>query len=444
MNTFLVTNLRGRDFSGDSSFEFDLLNQSSRFKNNVFTANRDSDVLVRLAYRTFPKSIRESTVLATIQMNNTNGGYLFSVLNPLGTVVQFGLFLVPANRYVYNISLVYTDAKLHLKNQNLAVFQVPAFKEETAVAIKVFLSKVTLYLNCHEVGSVIVNNVDPVEIKIDSDSRLYVASGGPLSPEKFDGKIVSLKLYSDPETINKVCAGNIWADQPMLFTMPPMFYTTPQIIPQTASSPPISFIEDDSDNFPVTDPADISTVTPKSKFYLRIAALNEPYAGNLHGTRGADFSCYRQAVRAGIVGSFKAFLSTRIQSLQGLVSYMHWDVPIANIKGEMIFRSWKDLFDTNGEFSFQSPRLYSFNGRDVLHDSTWPRKQIWHGSNINGDKSIESFCATWESIGFDKTGMAGSLSYRRLINIENISCKDELIVLCIETIPREEVPPNTN
>lgn len=172
--------------TGDSTFEFDLLNQSSRFKSNIFTANRDSDVLVRLAYRTFPKSFRESTVVATIQMNNTNGGYLFSILNPLGTVVQLGLILVPANRYIYNISLVYTDAKLHLSSQNLAVFQVPAFKDETMVAVKVFLSKVTLYLNCHEVRSVIVNNVDPVEIKIDADSRLYVASGGPLSPTKFD------------------------------------------------------------------------------------------------------------------------------------------------------------------------------------------------------------------------------------------------------------------
>lgn len=36
-----------------------------------------------------------------------------------------------------------------------------------------------------------------------------------------------------------------------------------------------------------------------------------------------------------------------------------------------MFRSWKDLFDTNGEMSYQSPRLYSFNGRDVMHDSAW-------------------------------------------------------------------------
>lgn len=68
-----------------------------------------------------------------------------------------------------------------------------------------------------------------------------------------------------------------------------------------------------------------------------------------------------------------------------------------------------------------------------------PRKQIWHGSNINGDKSIESFCGTWESPTADKSGMVGSLSYRRLIHNEKVSCREELIVLCIETIPREEV-----
>lgn len=119
-------------------------------------------------------------------MNNTNGGYLFSILNPLGTVVQLGLVIVPANRYIYNITLIYTDAKLHLNSQHLAIFQVPAFKEETIVAVKVFLNKVTLYLNCHEVRSIIVNYVDPVEIKIDVDSRLYVASAGPQQQGQFD------------------------------------------------------------------------------------------------------------------------------------------------------------------------------------------------------------------------------------------------------------------
>lgn len=44
---------------------------------------------------------------------------------------------------------------------------------------------------------------------------------------------------------------------------------------------------------------------------LRMAALNEPYSGDLQGIRGADFACYRQARRAGLLGTFKAFLSAR-------------------------------------------------------------------------------------------------------------------------------------
>lgn len=147
---------------------------------------------MKIAYRSFPKSFREFTIATIVQMNDTkNGGSLFSILNPLGTVVQLGLMLVPANRYIYNITLIYTDAKLHLDSQNLAIFQVPAFKNETAIAIKVFLHKVTLYLNCHEVKS-IVANIDPVEIKIDIDSRLYVGSEGPNLHNKFDVRAESM------------------------------------------------------------------------------------------------------------------------------------------------------------------------------------------------------------------------------------------------------------
>lgn len=108
------------------------------------------------------------------------------------------------------------------------------------------------------------------------------------------------------------------------------------------------------------------------------------------------------------------------------------------------FIAWQHLvcFDQQFFFSISLILISKFqkNSCQLFYVLHRPRKQIWHGSNINGDKSIESFCATWETPGGDKTGMAGSLSYRRLINNEKVSCKDELIVLCIETIPREEMP----
>lgn len=44
---------------------------------------------------------------------------------------------------------------------------------------------------------------------------------------------------------------------------------------------------------------------------LQMAALNEPYSGDQQGLRGADFQCYRQARRAGLLGTFRAFLTSR-------------------------------------------------------------------------------------------------------------------------------------
>lgn len=43
-----------------------------------------------------------------------------------------------------------------------------------------------------------------------------------------------------------------------------------------------------------------------------MAALNEPYTGNLQGMRIADLNCHRQARRAGLIGTFRAFLSARL------------------------------------------------------------------------------------------------------------------------------------
>lgn len=54
-----------------------------------------------------------------------------------------------------------------------------------------------------------------------------------------------------------------------------------------------------------------------------MAALNEPQSGNMKGISGADFACYRQARRAGLLGTFKAFLSSR---------YIFFDLPQGIVK----------------------------------------------------------------------------------------------------------------
>ena len=63
-----------------------------------------------------------------------------------------------------------------------------------------------------------------------------------------------------------------------------------------------------------------------------MAALNEPYSGDMKGQRGVDYSCYRQARRAGLRGTFRAFISSRVQNLDSIVRFSNRELPVVNIK----------------------------------------------------------------------------------------------------------------
>lgn len=41
------------------------------------------------------------------------------------------------------------------------------------------------------------------------------------------------------------------------------------------------------------------------------------------------------------------------------------------LQGEVLFNSWKDLFAGSGAPFSYPPRIYSFDGRNVLTDNTW-------------------------------------------------------------------------
>lgn len=91
----------------------------------------------------------------------------------------------------------------------------------------------------------------------------------------------------------------------------------------------------------------------------------------MQGIRGADFNCYRQARRAGLSGTFRAFLTARVQNLDSIVRPADRDLPVVNTKGDVLFNSWNSIFNGQGGFFSQVPRIYSFNGKNVLSDPTW-------------------------------------------------------------------------
>lgn len=68
-----------------------------------------------------------------------------------------------------------------------------------------------------------------------------------------------------------------------------------------------------------------------------MAALNQPYNGDLHGIRGADYECYRQSRRVNMRGTFRAFLASRVQNLDSIVRFKDSKLPIVNIKVSEIY-----------------------------------------------------------------------------------------------------------
>ncbi|XP_063981112.1 collagen alpha-1(IX) chain-like isoform X3 [Diachasmimorpha longicaudata] len=165
---------------------------------------------------------------------------------------------------------------------------------------------------------------------------------------------------------------------------------------------------------------------------LRMAALNEPITGDMHGVRGADYACYRQARRAGLRGTFRAFLSSRVQNVDSIVRLSDRDLPIVNIKGDVLFNSWKEMFNGHGAYFSQNPRIYSFNGKNILTDLAWPEKIVWHGSHKLGDRAMDTYCDAWHSGNSDRYGLGSPITGGRLLEQVRYSCDSKFALLCIE------------
>uniref|UniRef100_A0A3Q2XJD4 Collagenase NC10/endostatin domain-containing protein n=1 Tax=Hippocampus comes TaxID=109280 RepID=A0A3Q2XJD4_HIPCM len=166
---------------------------------------------------------------------------------------------------------------------------------------------------------------------------------------------------------------------------------------------------------------------------LHLIALNAPQSGNMRGIRGADFLCFQQARSVGLKGTFRAFLSSKLQDLYTIVRRSDRDtLPIVNLKDQVLFDSWESIFDDNtGEMRSGVP-IYSFDGRDVLRDSTWPHKMLWHGSSDKGHRQTDHYCETWRAGEQAVTGLASDLQSGRLLQRHSRSCSNAHIVLCIE------------
>ncbi|KAK1334291.1 hypothetical protein QTO34_005294 [Cnephaeus nilssonii] len=162
---------------------------------------------------------------------------------------------------------------------------------------------------------------------------------------------------------------------------------------------------------------------------LHLIALNMPFSGDIR----ADFQCFQQARDAGLLSTYRAFLSTHLQDLSTVVRKAErYSLPIVNLKGQVLFNNWDSIFSGHGgQFSTHVP-IYSFDGRDVMTDPSWPQKVVWHGSNPHGVRLEDKYCEAWRTANTAVTGLASPLSTGKILDQKAYSCASRLIVLCIE------------
>uniref|UniRef100_A0A8C8RD01 Collagenase NC10/endostatin domain-containing protein n=1 Tax=Pelusios castaneus TaxID=367368 RepID=A0A8C8RD01_9SAUR len=164
-------------------------------------------------------------------------------------------------------------------------------------------------------------------------------------------------------------------------------------------------------------------------FQLHLVALNLPFSGAMR----ADYQCFQQARAAGLTSTYRAFLSSHLQDLSTVVRKAdRYNLPIVNLKGEILFNNWESMFTgSGGQFNTQIP-IYSFDGKNVMTDPSWPQKIIWHGSTANGIRLVNNYCEAWRTADMAFMGQASPLATGKLLAQKPYSCSNKLIVLCIE------------
>ncbi|KAG8442646.1 hypothetical protein GDO86_011436 [Hymenochirus boettgeri] len=162
---------------------------------------------------------------------------------------------------------------------------------------------------------------------------------------------------------------------------------------------------------------------------LHLVALNSPFPGDVR----ADLQCFQQARAVGLTSTYRAFLSSHLQDLHSVVKKAdRFNLPIVNLKGEVLFDNWESIFSGHGgQFNSRIP-IYSFDGRNVMTDSSWPQKILWHGSNMNGIRLVHNYCEAWRTADMAVSGQASSIRSGKLLDQNSYSCSNKFIVLCIE------------
>lgn len=103
------------------------------------------------------------------------------------------------------------------------------------------------------------------------------------------------------------------------------------------------------------------------------------------------------------------------------------------MKWEELTRKVGGAYYKSGRGLLKSDRSLFRSGEDLINPiPSRPHKYIWHGSDMQGERALSSFCDAWHSDSRDVVGLASSLLKNNLLAQEKRGCHNSYAVLCIE------------
>ena len=119
----------------------------------------------------------------------------------------------------------------------------------------------------------------------------------------------------------------------------------------------------------------------------RVFVTSETFSGNLNGIEGADQQCQSLAESAGLTGTFKAWLSTRIPESSPSVRFTNTATagPFLLVDDTVIATSWEDL--TSG--TLRAPINQTELGVTITSEL------VWTNTLPDGTSARDSDCGGW-------------------------------------------------
>ncbi|EDW73441.2 uncharacterized protein Dwil_GK16645 [Drosophila willistoni] len=141
---------------------------------------------VKSSYRMIlPEKLYEFAIHISYRQSSLKGGYLFSVVNSIDTVVQLGVHLSPVVKNQYEVTLVYSKADQSV-GRKLASFSVPYVPDKwSSIEFQVLSDKVSFYYDCELRNTTNVVR-EPSELVFESASTLYIGQAGPTIRGNFE------------------------------------------------------------------------------------------------------------------------------------------------------------------------------------------------------------------------------------------------------------------